>query len=324
MTGRLLPAAPALFFSRPRPPPPFPAVLQGIFPVLPTLFTAGNELDLVAQRRVLRFALDAGAQGLVFPGVASEYSHLSLSEREQLLALVAEEAAGKVPLVGGASAPTAADVVAAGAIAMRHGIRHLMVMAPLGLGSDVAAHRSFFRHVAAGLPDAEIILQNAPAPTGAGLGPAAIIEIATSIPAITYIKEETLPSGPAITAMRASNLPSVRGVFGGGGARYIIDELDRGACGAMPAVELTDLHVALWNSYSSGDRAEARRLYRLSLPLLVSQAIYRMRLTKYVLARRGIADALHVRAPLPEMDGFTQRDVDTMLADLLAEFPARK
>jgi 4-hydroxy-tetrahydrodipicolinate synthase len=116
----------------------------------------------------------------------------------------------------------------------------------------------------------------------------------------------------------------VLGVFGGGGARYIIDELDRGACGAMPAVELTDLHVALWRAYTAGDRAQARRLYRMSLPLLVAQAIYRMRLTKYVLARRNIAEALHVRAPLPEMDAFTQRDADTMLADLLAEFPGRK
>jgi 4-hydroxy-tetrahydrodipicolinate synthase len=273
---------------------------------------------------VIRFALAAGAHGLVFPGVASEYSHLSLPEREQLLALVAAETAGKVPLVGGASAPTANEVIAASSIALKHGIRHLMIMAPVGLGADVAAHRTFFQQVAAGLPGAEIILQNAPVPTGAGLSAKAIIEIAASIPAITYIKEETLPSGPAITALRAAAIPSVRGVFGGGGARYIIDELDRGACGAMPAVELTDLHVALWSADASGDRAQARRLYRLSLPLLTAQAIYRMRLTKLVLAQRGIADAQHVRAPLPEMDAFTERDVATMLADLLAEFPAKK
>ena len=31
-----------------------------------------------------------------------------------------------------------------------------------------------------------------------------------------------------------------------------------------------------------------------------------------------------VRASLPEMDAFTERDVATMLADLLAEFPAKK
>jgi 4-hydroxy-tetrahydrodipicolinate synthase len=298
-------------------------VLQGIFPVIPTLFTAGNELDLDAQRRVLRFALDAGAHGLVFPGVASEYSHLSLAERTRLLALVAAEAGGKVPLVGGASAPSVAEVIAAGSVALQHGIRHLMIMAPVGLGSDVAAHRAFFRQVANGLPGTEIILQNAPAPTGAGLGPAAIVDIATAVPAIAYIKEETLPSGPAITALRAAAIPTVRGVFGGGGARYIIDEFERGACGAMPAVELTDLHVALWRAYTAGDHAQARRLYRLSLPLLAAQAIYRMRLTKHVLAQRGIADARHVRAPLPEMDAFAQRDTDTMLADLLAEFPGR-
>ncbi len=299
-------------------------MLQGIFPVIPTLFTARNELDLPAQRSVLRFALEAGAHGLVFPGVASEYSHLTRSEREELLAVVAEEAAGRVPLVGGASAPTVAEVVAAGAIARRHGIRHLMIMAPVGLGPEVKAHLAFFQQVAAGLPETEIILQNAPTPTGAGLGAAALIEIAAAVPAIKYVKEETLPSGPAITALRAAGIPSLRGVFGGGGARYIIDELDRGAIGAMPAVELTDLHVALWRAYAAGNHAQARRLYRLSLPLLVSQAIYRMRLTKHVLAQRGVADARHGRAPLPEMDAAAQRDVDTMLADLREEFPAGK
>jgi 4-hydroxy-tetrahydrodipicolinate synthase len=47
-------------------------VLQGILPVIPTLLSDRNEIDLPAQRRVIRFALEAGAHGLVFPGVASE------------------------------------------------------------------------------------------------------------------------------------------------------------------------------------------------------------------------------------------------------------
>lgn len=291
-------------------------MLSGIFPVIPTLFTSSNEPDLAAQRRVIRFALESGAHGIVFPGVASEYSQLTLPERETLLALTAEEVAGRVPLVGGASAPTPAEVIAAGAIALRHGIRHLMIMAPQGLGTDVARHRAFFADVAAGLPGAAIILQNAPAPTGAGLGAEAILAIAAAIPAITYVKEETLPSGPAITAVRAAGLAHLQGVFGGGGARYIIDELERGACGAMPAVELTDLHAALWQAFSAGDRAEARRLYGLSLPLLVAQALYRMRLTKHVLARRGLGNTTHVRVPLPELDAWAVRDLDTMLDDL--------
>ncbi len=291
-------------------------MLKGIFPVIPTLFKDDNSLDLAAQRQVVRFALDSGAHGVVFPGVASEYNFLTPDERGELIALVADEVAGSVPIVGGASAPTQEEVIVAGQQAAASGINHLMIMAPGGLGKDLDAHQSFFEEVSAGLPDAEIILQNAPSPIGAGLEADAIASLAAGNPAIAYVKEETLPSGPAITTLAGADIPHLKAVFGGGGARYIIDELDRGALGAMPAVELTDLHISLWNAYFEGDHKKARDLYRLSLPLLVSQALYRMRLTKYVLMKRGIADALAVRAPLPELDDFTKRDLDQMITDL--------
>ena len=295
-------------------------MLQGIFPVVPTLFTDDNQIDLEAQAKVIRFAIEAGANGLVFPGVASEYNHLTESERSTLLELLSKETRGALPLVGGASAPSADEVITAGAAARMHGIEHLMVMAPHGLGQDIEKHREFFTRIAGALPGAEIILQNAPSPIGAGLSAASILELVRSVPSITYVKEETLPSGPAITAIREASLPNIKGVFGGGGARYIIDELDRGAIGAMPAVELTDLHVALHRAYTAGDHTAARSIYRLSLPLLVSQAIYRMRFTKHVLRERGIVDSLHVRAPLPEMDSHAITDMRVMLSDLQANF----
>ena len=290
--------------------------LQGIFPVIPTLFRDDNSLDLESQRKVVQFALKAGAHGVVFPGVASEYNFLTPDERGQLMKLVSEEVGGQIPIVGGASAPTAEEVVVAGSQAAENGIHVLMIMAPSGLQKDLEAHGRFFAQIREGLPNAEIILQNAPSPIGAGLDAKAIIEIATNNESISYVKEETLPSGPAISALQNANVPHLKGVFGGGGARYIIDEFNRGALGAMPAVELTDLHVTLYDAFTSSDHKRARQLYRDSLPLLASQAIYRMRLTKYVLSKRGIAKALHVRAPLPELDEFTQHDIDNMLSDL--------
>lgn len=296
-------------------------MLQGIFPVIPTLFTDQDDPDFDAQHAVVRFALEAGAHGVVFPGVASEYNFLTPDERGALIALVAKEVDGRVPIVGGASAATAEEVIVAGQQAEANGIHHLMIMAPAGLGDDLEAHQRFFSEISTALPDAEIILQNAPSPIGAGLNANAMAELATGNESLTYIKEETLPSGPAITSLLATDSPHLKAVFGGGGARYIIDELDRGALGAMPAVELTDLHVAIWDAHKCGDHPRARELYRLSLPLLVSQAVYRMRFTKYLLKKRGIADALHVRAPLPELDEFTQRDIDLMLSDLQAVFP---
>ena len=295
-------------------------MLNGIFPVIPTLFTDDDALDHDAQRAVVQFALNAGAHGVVFPGVASEYNFLSSEEREELIALVAEEVDGRVPIVGGASAPTTDTVIRAGQQAQANGINCLLVMAPNGLGQDIEAHREFLATITAALPEAEIILQNAPTPIGAGLDANALASLAASNSSITYVKEETLPSGPAITSLQAAEIPHLKAVFGGGGARYLIDELVRGALGAMPAVELIDLHVAIWDAHRAGDHARARELYRLSLPLLVSQTVYRMRLTKYILSKRGVANALHVRAPLPEFDDYTRQDLDLMFADFDATF----
>ena len=290
--------------------------LSGIFPVIPTLFRDDDSLDLEAQRKVVRFALEAGAHGVVFPGVASEYNLLTPEERGQLIQLVSEEIGGRIPIVGGASAPTAEEAIVAGKQAAENGINILMIMAPGGFGVDLEAHREFYEAIATALPHAEIMLQNAPSPIGAGLDADAIASLVEGNPSITYIKEETLPSGPAISALQQANIPHLKGVFGGGGARFIIDELNRGALGAMPAIELSDLHIALYQAHVESEGERARVLYRNSLPLLVSQSIYRMRLTKYVLKKRGVVDALHVRAPLPELDECTQRDIDQMLADL--------
>ena len=296
-------------------------MIKGILPVIPTLFTDDDTVDPGALRSVVRFALDAGAHGVVFPGVASEYNFLSDEERGGLMSVVFDEVGGRVPIIGGASASTSEEAIVAGQHAKDHGINHLMIMAPSGLAQDVDAHREFFARITAELTDVEVILQNAPSPIGAGLNADAIASLVEANPAITYTKEETLPSGPVITALRAKEIPQLKGVLGGGGARYIIDELNRGALGALPAVELTDLHVAIYEAHTAGDFERARELYRYSLPLLGCQMIYRMRLTKYVLKQRGITDRQHVRAPLPELDKFTRQDIDTMVEDLKALFP---
>lgn len=291
-------------------------MLHGVFPVLPTIFDDDGQLDVSAQKRVVQFALAAHADGVVFPGVASEYNYLTTEERSNLLRVVVDEVDGRIPIVGGASSTSSAESTALGMAAGSLDIRHLMIMAPAGLGDDVEAHKQFFLDIAENLPDVEIVLQNAPSPIGAGLSPKSILEIANAVRSVMYIKEETLPSGPRITELTEAKPASVAGVFGGGGARYIVDELNRGAVGAMPAVEITDLHAALFRAHQGGDKTVARRLYGLSLPMLVSQAIYRMRLTKYVLARRGVSEGVFVRAPLPVLDQQAMVDIDQMLDDL--------
>lgn len=290
--------------------------LTGILPVLPTPFTDDGAVDPDAMLRVVGFARQAGVAGVVFPGFASEVEHLSADERATLLEKVVLGVGGAVPIVAGASAPTVDAVVANGQVALSLGIKWLMVQPPLAVGAGVEEVTAFFSGVAAGLPGARLILQNAPAPRGSDLSPETILQVARAVPEIAYVKEESLPAGPAISAILGGKPAHLLGVIGGGGARYILDEYQRGACAAMPALEIAGEHVEMDKAWRSGNRQRARDLYMRTLPLLVLQAVYRMRLTKHVMMRRGILHNTIVRAPTPQLDAPATEDIDQNLVEL--------
>jgi 4-hydroxy-tetrahydrodipicolinate synthase len=290
--------------------------LTGILPVLPTPFGADDAVDAAALRRAVRFAIQADVDGVVFPGFASEVETLSAEERAALLRAVVSEIEGRVPVIAGASAADWRDVAAHGRIAAGLGVRHLMVQPPKSIGTGARALIDFLARVADALPEVGIILQNAPAPRGSDLAPEAIVDIARAVPQVTYVKEETLPSGPAISHVLAHAPDTLAGVIGGGGARFVLDEYARGACAAMPALEIADLHVALDRAWRAGRREEARAIYVRTLPLLALQGVYRMRLTKHVLMRRGVLDNALVRAATPELDAMALADIDANLAEL--------
>ncbi|MGH6861714.1 MAG: dihydrodipicolinate synthase family protein [Phyllobacterium sp.] len=292
--------------------------LTGILPVLPTPFGADGGIEPNAMRKIVRYALEAGVDGVVFPGFASEVETLTAAERAQLLAIVVKEVGGITPIVAGASAGEVAEVVAHGRQAQELGIRHLMIQPPRSIGAGAGPVGDFLTAVSEELPGMEIILQNAPVPRGSDLSPVAILEILFRVPAVTYIKEETLPAGPSISHILAHRPKSLKAVIGGGGARYILDEYARGATAAMPALEIVGRHVHLDKAFRSGDRKRARQIYIETLPLLVLQAVYRMRLTKHALMRQGVIEHTAVRAPTPELDADAVSDIDRCLAEALA------
>lgn len=293
-----------------------PNGLAGIIPVLPTPFQEHGGVDLSAMPGLVEYAVEAGVGGLVFPGFASEVEALTPQERRDLLATVVTTSAGRVPVIAGASANTDEEVISHGKTARELGINWLMIQIPKQIGAHAGALIDFMKTVSLSLPHARIILQNAPAPRGSDLSPETMLEIVRAIPQIAYIKEETLPAGPAITQILANKPDSLLGVIGGGGARYILDEYERGACGAMPAIEIADAHVKLDSAWRGGNRAKARDIYVRTLPLLTLQTVYRMRLTKHVMMRRGVLKNTIVRAPTAELDPISTADIDANLVEL--------
>ncbi len=301
------------------------SMLAGVFPVLPTPFTPQGEVDPGALRPLVAFVVSSGADGLVYPGMASEVETLSPQERLTMVEAVGTALAGRLPMIVGASDADPGKAAARAEEGRAAGARAAMVMAPARCGGDVEAHIAFYAAVADGtsLP---IMLQNAPASMGAGLSPEQVARIVAAVPQIRFVKEETLPCGQHVTAILAAVGDRLDGVFGGAGARYLMDELARGAAGTMPAAELTDVHVRIMRAFRSGDAPTARALYSRTLPLLMMQAVFRVRLTKAVLAARGLLASRHARAAGPRFDDADEAECAALIAeaaDLFLQHPVR-
>jgi 4-hydroxy-tetrahydrodipicolinate synthase len=289
--------------------------LAGVFPVLPTPFEENGSPDVASLRNLVRYLVKAGVDGITYPGVASEFGQLSADERLMLTDVVLDEIGGRVPLVAGVSSTDADVTIRFAQAAAKGGAAALMIAVPPER-KTAQSQIEFFSRVAAAVPDTPVMLQNVPAPVGAGLDPDVLIEILNAVPRIQYIKEETLPSGQRLSILKRGAPGTMLGVFGGAGGRYITDELRRGACGTMPAVELAEVHVELFRAHRAGQSDQVRELFTRMLPILNVQAVFRWSLTKYVLHRRGLIQCRLQRASGPLLDAADAADVDDFLRDI--------
>jgi len=84
----------------------------------------------------------------------------------------------------------------------------------------------------------------------------------------------------------------------------------------MPAIELAEVHVALFAAHLKGDADTVRHLFTRMLPILNIQAVFRWSLTKFVLQHRGLIQQAGQRITGPRLDPLDQQEVVAFLADL--------
>ena len=294
--------------------------LKGIFPVLPTPFNLDGSVSFKDLEKLFYFVQRAGANGFTYPGAASEVKALTREERMEATEMLGNLAEGSnLHFIMGASSPSLGECIELCNDGNRQGARYFMITASSEKGDQgVGELLEFFSSVARNI-DGEIVLQNAPPPSGSGLSVEAVAEIANKIDKVKYVKEETLPCGQRISGLYKL-LGADKKVFGGAGARYLIDELNRGAVGSLPAAEIADIHAMIYNAYIRGEIDEARKLYDLSLPLLVFQQVFRMSATKEALVQRGILSNNLVRENGPKIDDIDRAELKILLNPLKEYF----
>lgn len=288
------------------------ARLRGIFPVLQTPLDDDGNLDQDSLVREVEFCIGAGAHGLVYPALGSEMQYLSDRERQQLAEVVVGTAASRLPIIVAVSAPSAAIAVEHAAHAARIGANAVMALPPYITPATPTELRDYYGAIgqAAQLP---IVVQNAPP----GASPATLVQLLNDVPEIRYIKEEANPSAHNLSAVVAAVGERCDGVFGGAFGRWMLSELRRGACGFMPAAEVVDVYVQVWDAFRAGDEAHARAIFNMILPLINQLMLLGLPVSKEVLVRRGIFRSTTMRwTGALALDADDRHELDAILADL--------
>jgi dihydrodipicolinate synthase/N-acetylneuraminate lyase len=292
------------------------SVYRGIFTIPSTPFTASGEIDIPSFRRLIDFCIECGAHGLVFPVNASEFTTLSDAERFQLAEILVEQNAGRLPVVIGVAGVAQEVAVTFARHAREIGADSVIAMPPYVKRSPLSQALIFeYYDQVAKAAQIPVWIQNYVPPIGTDMSPELVLELCREIEGVQYIKEETVPSTMRLSSILKNNDGSCKGVFGGAGGRYMIEEYRRGVSGQMPGCHVTDVMVAFWNALEKGDESHAMRIYKELAPLY----FFERQLSgcyKEVLYRRGVIDCPLKRLGAMPLDDIASKYLDDILINL--------
>ena len=287
---------------------------HGIFTIPQTPFTDTGLLDTESLRREIDFCIEAGAHGIVYPVMVSEFWLLSDDERKDAIEVVVRQTDGRAPVIAGVAGVSTEVAVMFSRFSSEVGADGVIALPPYVIKPNLNGLVDYYRAVAAAI-DGPVFIQNFDPPLGSSLSPQFIQKLLIDIPNISYVKEEMMPCGHSLSALIETCGDELHGTFTGFSGRWFINELNRGASGTMPACQFTDVMVTLYERFRAGDIEGAREMHTALLPLVNIENLYGVIFCKEILKRRGIITTTYTRAP-GRLDRHDHAEIDRLLQDV--------
>jgi 4-hydroxy-tetrahydrodipicolinate synthase len=300
--------------------------LRGAFTALVTPFTSDGALDEAAFRRLVRWQILAGIDGLVPCGTTGESPTLNPAEREMLIAATVEIAAerpsrGRLRVVAGTGTNDTGATIAATRRAAELGADAALVVVPYYNRPDSRMLEAHFQAVA-DEGDLPIVVYNVPTRTGANLDAATFLRLAEH-PRVIAVKEASGNLDQIATICR--DRPRDVAVLAGDDV-WTLPVLAMGGDGVVSVAsnEIPGELVSLCAAGRAGDWDAARRVHDRWLPLF--QANFRGAPNpvpaKAAMMLMGLLDQDAVRRPLLPLEADARAAMAVTLRSLgLVEAP---
>src|SRR5438034_6660425 len=163
--------------------------LRGCGTALVTPFKKDQSVDERSLRALVEWQIDSGIGFLVPCGTTGETPTLSKEEWLRVIDITIEVAAGRAPIVAGATSNATADAVEkAREVARRKGVDAILTASPYYNKPTQEGQYQHFKAIAEAVGEKPIIVYNVPGRTGANIEPGTLERLA-EIPNIVGVKE---------------------------------------------------------------------------------------------------------------------------------------
>jgi 4-hydroxy-tetrahydrodipicolinate synthase len=286
---------------------------KGIFTIAATPFLPNGALDFDSLKNMVDAYIEKGATGLTILGMMGEADKLSSKESIAVIQTVTKHC--NVPVIVGVSAPGFSAMTMVSDAAMAAGATGVMVAPPSRLRTD-AQITQYYQDTSEALGQIPFVLQDFPLATGVIISTSVILKIIENCPNCVMLKHEDWPGLEKITQLRKASDAGARriSILCGNGGMYLLEELLRGADGAMTGFGYPEMMSHVMTAYKTGNLEQARDIFDAYLPMIRYEAQPGMGLVirKYSLAKQGVIAHPTLRKPAPLLTQDAIREIDAL------------
>ncbi|MCU1306096.1 MAG: dihydrodipicolinate synthase [Acidobacteriaceae bacterium] len=288
--------------------------LRGCGTALITPFLSDGSIDEKCLRELVNWQIESLIDFLVPCGTTGETPTLTYDEWLRVIDIVIETAAGRVPIVAGATSNSTREAVQkAKAVAERGGVDYILSASPYYNKPTQEGQFQHFEAIADAV-DKPIILYNVPGRTAVNIEPATLVRLAQH-PMIVGVKEA---SGNISQIAEVCNVVPKGFLVFSGDDSITLPVISLGGVGIISVAsnEIPVEMAELTRAALANDWEKARRIHGRFLPLMQANFIESNPMpVKAVLAMMGKIEE-NYRLPMVRMRPDTRAKLEKIAADL--------